>query len=130
MDALSALYSVLTGNLDSESIRHLVNEAAQADLTAWTVKIGLVWVLMGRKVRNGLTNLKIETQLGIQSVRSDFTDHFAKVEQGFKDMIVEVKSLKESVAADLKQTGDRVGGIEKDMSKLNSRVDKLETKGQ
>lgn len=130
MDALSALYSLLNGNLDSESIRHFLNETAQADLTAWTVKIGLVWILMGRKVRNGLTSLKDETQLGIQAVRTDFTDHFAKVEQGFKDMIVEVKSLKESVAADLKQTGDRVGGIEKNVSQLNTRVEKLETKGQ
>ncbi len=129
MDAFSALYSVLTGNLDSESLNHLLNATAQADLTAWTVKIGLVWILMGRKVRNGLNNLKLETQLGIQSVRSDFTDHFAKVEQGFKDMILEVKSLKDSVAADLKQTGDRVGGVEKDVSELKIEFNKLKTKG-
>lgn len=130
MDAISALISVLSGNIDADSLHHLLSEAAQADLTSYSVKIGLVWMLMGRKVRNGLANLKTETQIGIKSVRVDFTDHFAKVEKGFQDMIAEMKSLKGSVNADLERTGKRIGGVEENFSMLNNRVQKLETKGQ
>lgn len=129
MEAALAFWSLINGNFDAASIQHFLSQAAQADLTSWVVKIGIVWVLMGRKVRDGLTNLESKLTQGLSDVRQEFAQHFTNITNGLDTMTAEVKSLKESVTEDLKKGSDRMAGLEQNFGDLNTRVSKLETKG-
>ncbi len=119
MEAFAALWAILNGHLDAESLHHFVSEAAQADLTSWAVKIALVWVLMGRKVRDGLRDMRTELTTSIQAVKNEFAEHFTAITKGLDQMTTQVKLMSASVAADLKNNNDRMSGLE-------NRVEKLE----
>lgn len=102
---------------DPHLFHNLVNEAANADITAWVLKVAIVWRFMGKKVKTSLDGM-----------REDFTAHFAKVEQGFSDLVAEVRELKKNVAEDLKKGDERFQRIENDISETKTRVERLESK--
>ncbi len=110
------IVSILSGSVTSDQLTDFLHGALRADFTSWSVKVGLVWYLMNGKVKAGLA-----------AIRQDFTDHFAKIEKGFGDMVGEMKELKENVSKDLSTQTTALGGVRDDVSKLTIRVEKLET---
>lgn len=100
---------------DPHLFHNLINEAASADITSWCLKVAIVWRFMGKKVKSSLDDM-----------RADFTAHFAKVEQGFADLVKEVQELKLSVKEDLKKGDERFKLIESDISQTKNRVERLE----
>ena len=122
MDALTAVMAMFSGNLTADNVSLLFHGALQADFTAWSVKLGIIWWLMGSKVKKELSSIRGDFGGATEAIRKDFTDHFAKIEKGFGDMVGEMKELKENVTHDLSKHSEKV-------SELTTRVEKLETKG-
>lgn len=108
----------LIQSIDMEAAQNFVSKAANQSIVDWTVKIAIVWVIMGRKVNERFTDFQ-----------NSLAAHFLEVENGFKNMVKEMKALKENVSADMAQTSTNIAGVKSEVLELKTRVTKLETKG-
>lgn len=111
MDVLSNVMN----HLDFDTIQNFVSEATRHSIVDWTLKIGIVWMIMGRKVNARFT----EFQLGL-------SNHFTEIEKGFGDMVGEMKELKDNVSKDLNKHSQMLGGLTTEVGNIKTRVDKLE----
>ncbi|SRR5665213_717536 len=128
MDLVTALMTLFSGNLAPEDFKTFLHGAMQADFTAWSIKIAIVWFLMGSKVRSELAEVRASFAGIVADIRKDFTDHFGKVEIGLAAVAGEMKELKENVSTDLSKHSAILGDMKTDVTDLKTRVGKLETK--
>lgn len=111
----------LFSNFDVEAVQNFLSEAAKADISAWSLKIGVVWWLLEKKVLVRFKVFKSEMQGVVENIREDFTKHFASVETALKEVVTEMSGMKKAIASDLASHSEKLG-------RLEQRVEKLETK--
>lgn len=103
-------------SIDAEGLQSFVSSAAQHSIVDWTVKIGIVWVLMGRKVNQRFTEFQASLSV-----------HFSEVEKGFANMVGEMKALKENISSEMGSHAQRIDGLATEVVEIKTRVTKLET---
>lgn len=107
-------------SLDFEMASNFLDEASKHSVIDWTIKIGIVWFIMGRKVNARFTDFQVS-----------LSAHFEEIEKGFAGMVREMKELKENVSKDLSKHSQILGGLTTEIGNIKTRVDKLENqKGQ
>lgn len=115
--------------LDTEYVRTLISTQAQVSLTEKLLVVGAVWAVMGRKVSSKFTELKNETQAGINATSTMFQNHLKAIEEKFERGIEEMKAMKETLSKDLKVNSERLKNLEDGFQNVTKRVERLENKG-
>lgn len=114
MDVLASVFN----HMDFDTLQNFVSEATKHSIVDWTMKIGIVWMVMGRKVNARFTDFQVT-----------LSSHFAEIEKGFGDMVGEMKELKDNVSKDLSKHSQMLGGLTMEVGNIKTRVEKLENKG-
>lgn len=115
MDVLASFFS----HLDFDSVQNFLGEATKHSIVDWTMKIGIVWMIMGRKVNARFSDFEIS-----------LAAHFKAIEAGFENLVGEMKELKDNVTTDLTKHSTQLGSLAVEVGNIKTRVEKLETKGE
>lgn len=103
--------------LDFEATANFLSDASKHNLVDWTLKITIVWVIMGRKVNARFAEFY-----------ATMTAHFTQIQNSFAEMVGEMRELKESVTKDLSKHSQMLGSLSTEVNEVKTRVTKLETK--
>lgn len=88
-------------HIDFESASNFMSEASKHSIVDWTMKIGIVWMIMGRKV-----------SARFEEFENRLATHFKEIEGSFGNMVGELKELKENVSTEIGNVKTRVEKLE------------------